>query len=297
MTSVAVVAHRGKGPADGLQGLRRQLVDRGFDHPLWFEVDKSKRAGKCARQAIDDGADLLIAWGGDGTVQRCVDAVAGTGVDLGILPVGTANLFANNFGIPLDLPEALNVALHGARRRIDVGNVNGERFGVMAGAGFDALMIKDASRSMKNRLGRLAYVWTGARAARESARAVNIKVDGQRWFKGDASCVLIGNVGTISGGFTVFPDARADDGWLEVGVVTADGMLDWTRVLGRVVTGHAAKSPMVDMAQGRKIDIKFETKTVYELDGGDRPRAKRLEIFVEPAAVSICVPSSNGSGS
>jgi YegS/Rv2252/BmrU family lipid kinase len=290
MSTVAVVAHRRKNLGGGLDELRRLLADGGIDRPLWYEVDKSRRARKAVEQALDDGADLVFAWGGDGTVQRCVDALAGTGVDLAILPAGTANLLASNLGVPKDLAEAVAVGVHGIRRTIDVGRVNGERFAVMAGAGFDAVMTKEADRGMKDRVGRLAYFWTGARAARRDPKPTRIAVDGTRWFDGDASCVLIGNVGTITGGMTAFEDAEPDSGRLEVGVVTAGSMLQWARVLGRMVVGKAERSPMVDTTSGHKIDVRFAKKTVYELDGGDRPSTRRLRVRVEPAALRVCVP-------
>ena len=95
----------------------------------------------------------MFAWGGDGMVQRCVDVLAGTEASLAIIPAGTANLFATNLGIPKDIQQAVALGLRGERRRLDVGRFNGERFAVMAGAGFDAAMIRDAG-SLKDRLGR-----------------------------------------------------------------------------------------------------------------------------------------------
>ena len=291
MTSVAVVAHRRKSLGDGLGELRRLLDAEGVDRPIWYEVNKSRLARDAAKAAVSDGADLLFAWGGDGTVQRCVDALAGSGVELAILPAGTANLLASNLGVPKDLAAAVQIGLHGARRTIDVGKVNGEHFAVMAGAGFDAFMTKEADRGLKDRVGRLAYVWTGAKAARRDPRPTRIDVDGHTWFDGGASCVLIGNVGTITGGITAFPNAELDSGRLELGVVTAGGAVQWARVLGRMVTGRAERSPMVDVTAGRKIDVHFGKKTVYELDGGDRPARKRLKVRVEPGALRVCVPA------
>jgi YegS/Rv2252/BmrU family lipid kinase len=290
MTSVAVVAHRRKDLAGGLPELRRLLAERGVDTPLWYEVKSSRRAGREARRAVEQGADLLFAWGGDGTVQRCIDAVAGTGVDLAIVPAGTANLLASNLGIPKDLGAAVVTGLYGVRRPIDVGRVNGERFAVMAGAGFDALMTADADRRLKKRVGQLAYIWTGARATRLPARRTRIDVDKQPWFDGKASCVLLGNVGTVAGGITAFEDAHPDDGRLDVGVVTADGMVQWARVLGRLVAGRAERSPLVRTTTGRRIDVRFDTATVYELDGGARAPVKKLKVRIEPAALRVCVP-------
>ena len=102
-------------------------------------------------------------WGGDGTVQRAIDAVAGKPVSLAILPAGTANLLATNLGLPDDLEACVRIGLHGARRGLDVGKVNGEHFAVMAGAGLDAMMIRAADAGLKDRVGRIAYVWTGAK--------------------------------------------------------------------------------------------------------------------------------------
>ena len=128
MTSVAVIAHGRKTFGDGLAELRRRLDAEVGGDVLWHEVEKSRLAPKVAKRCLEAGADLILVWGGDGTVQRVVDTVAGSGVTLGILPAGTANLLAHNLGIPIDLDGALDVALHGARRDLDVGVVNGERF-------------------------------------------------------------------------------------------------------------------------------------------------------------------------
>src|SRR5690554_1856777 len=110
MTRVAVIAHAEKRLGGGLPELRSALRRRGID-PLWYEVPKSKKATKCVRRALTAGADLLVVWGGDGMVQRCADAAAGSGASLGILPAGTANLLASNLGIPKDVEAALDIAL------------------------------------------------------------------------------------------------------------------------------------------------------------------------------------------
>ena len=152
MSRVAVVAHSGKSLGGGLPELREVLAREGVTDPLWHEVTKSRKAPKRARRALRDGAEVIFVWGGDGMVQRCVDALAGTQAVVAILPAGTANLLASNLGIPADLAEAVWVGLHGDRRPLDTGSVNGEHFAVMAGAGFDASMIKRADRGMKDRM-------------------------------------------------------------------------------------------------------------------------------------------------
>jgi YegS/Rv2252/BmrU family lipid kinase len=291
---VAVIAHSRKSLGGGLTELRERLVQEGLDDPIWYEVQKSRQAPKRVRQAIAEGASLLLLWGGDGTVQRSLNALPKREPPpIAVLPAGTANLFANNLGIPIDLEKALDVALHGADRRLDVGQVNDERFGVMAGAGFDARMIAEADRGMKDRVGRVAYAWTGLRATRAGRQPITVDVDGQRWFKGKASCVLVGNLGTIMGGVSAFDDARPDDGRLEVGVVTASGPWQWARVLTRMAVGRSDKSALVNMTSGRRIDVQFKDKTPYELDGGTRPATRRLKIRTEPGAITIRVPAES----
>ena len=166
------------------------------------------------------------------------------------MPAGTANLFAANLGIPEDLEEAVRIGMRGGDTTLDLGKVNGEHFAVMAGAGFDGEMIRDADKGLKNRLGRLSYAWTGARHVRDSAVPMRVEVDGAEWFAGAASCVLLGNVGTITGGIRAFDDARPDDGRLEVGVATAEGAWEWLRTLGKMAAGRSDSSPFVKITTG-----------------------------------------------
>ena len=290
METVAVVAHAGKSMGGGLPELRDLLAREGISDPLWYEVPKSRKAPKRVRQAIADGAGLIFIWGGDGMVQRCIDTVAGTEAELAILPAGTANLLAANLRIPDDLADAVRVGLHGGLRKLDTGSVNGEHFAVMAGAGFDASMIKDVSGKMKRRFGRAAYLYTGTKNL--SARRVKaaIEVDGQRFFKGRVSCVLVGNVGKILGGIEAFPGARPDDGLLELGVVTAKNPVEWARTLTRVALGKPGKSPFVQVTRGKRFRLRCDRPFPYELDGGARPAAKMIRIKVHPASVRIRVP-------
>jgi YegS/Rv2252/BmrU family lipid kinase len=292
MTSIAVVAHSAKTLGGGLGELRETLAREGFANPQWYEVAKSREAPKFARRAFKEGADVVFVWGGDGTVQRCIDALAGKSATIAILPAGTANLLATNLDVPKDLAEAVQVGLHGHRRPIDTGSVNGERFAVMAGAGFDALMIKEADGGLKDRIGRAAYLWTGTKSVTAQRVKTTIAVDGKRYFKGPLSCVLIGNVGQVIGGVKAFKGARPDDGVLELAMVTAKNPVQWARTLGRLAAGKAEKSPFVNMTRGKKFTIVFDRKFLYELDGGTRPAVKKLRVKVRPASIFICVPTT-----
>jgi diacylglycerol kinase (ATP) len=289
---VGVVANPAKTLGGGLLELRRALDRAGVADPLWHEVPKSSKAPAALERMLADGAKLVFAWGGDGLVQRCIDVLAGSDVPLAVLPAGTSNLLATNLGLPLDIEDAVEVGLHGQRRRIDVGRLNGERFAVMAGSGIDAAMIRDTDGGLKDRLGRVAYVWTGLKNLRSEPFGADVKVDGVSWFKGDATCVLIGNLGRLFGGIEVFADARPDDGKLEVGVITADGFTQWARTAARTVVANAEASPFVQATRAESVKVKLNRKVTYELDGGDRAKTKSLKVKVEPAAVTLCVPRS-----
>jgi diacylglycerol kinase (ATP) len=291
--TVAVVAHARKSFGGGLGELRQALAREGVTDPLWFEVKKSRKAPKYARRAREQGADVIFVWGGDGTVQRCIDAVAGTDATLAILPAGTANLLATNLEIPTDLGEAVRVGLYGRRKPLDTGSVNGEHFAVMAGAGFDARMIRDADRGMKDRIGRAAYLYTGARNLNTPRVNATIDVDGTRFFRGRVSCVLVGNVSKVLGGVEAFTGARPDDGLLDLGVITARNPVEWARTLGRVALGKAEGSPFVKLSRGRKFRVRFDRPLPYELDGGAHAPVSKLRIKVHPAAVRICVPPTD----
>jgi diacylglycerol kinase (ATP) len=290
MIKAAVIAHAGKSFGGGLPKLRSELERQGITDPLWIEVPKSRYAPKQVKRALAEGTELIFVWGGDGTVQRCVDAAAGSDAALAILPAGTANLLATNLGIPQDIEQAVHIGLRGERRKLDVGRFNGEKFAVMAGAGFDASMIQQADGSLKERLGRVAYVWTGSQQLRAKPFKAKIEVDGVPWYAGAASCILVGNVGRLFGGVEVFANARPDDGRLELGVVNADSVTDWVRTLARTAVGQAERSPLVQATSAKKIKVKLNRKVLYEIDGGDREKVKSFGIKVEPAAVTICLP-------
>ena len=291
--NVAVVAHAGKSLGGGLPEFRRVLAAEGVSDPFWCEVQKSRKAPAQVRRALDDGAELVFAWGGDGMVQRCVDVLAGSDATLAIVPAGTANLFARNLGLPKTIEGAVAVGLRGKRMKLDLGRFQGDRFAVMAGVGFDAAMIRSADGGLKDRVGRVAYVWTGSQSLRAKPFHAEIEVDGVDWYAGKASCILVGNVSRILGGIEVFEDAHPDDGLLELGVVSAEGILEWGRTLARTALGSASRSPFVQETKARSIRVKLGRKVLYELDGGDRRKVKSFKVKVEPGAVNICVPDDS----
>ena len=293
MTTLGVLAHKRKTLGDGLGELRRVLADAGYSDPLWCGVEKSKQAPNQVRRMLDSGIERLLVWGGDGTVRRCIDTIVAEDakLELAILPAGTANLLALALGIPQNVREAVDTALHGLPQPIDIGLVNGEAFAVMAGTGFDALMIRDADDA-KDRLGRLSYILAGIKNIGRAPAKVKVRVDGEKWFEGPAVCVLVGNVGRILGGVELFPNARCDDGVLDVGVLSARRRTDWLRVGLRAVLGRIESSPLVQITPATKVTIRLDRKMPWEVDGGARQPTKKLKVSVLPGRVPILVPAS-----
>ena len=289
---VAVIAHAGKSFGGGLPELRRSLDRRGVHDLRWREVPKSRKAPKQVRKALEWGAELIFLWGGDGLAQRSIDALDGADVPVALLPAGTANLLASSLGIPKNVEQAVDVGLRGERRRIDVGRINGETFAVMAGAGLDAQMIADADGALKDRLGRLSYIWTGLRNLGAEPFTATVSVEGERWYRGEANCVLVGNVGKLFAGLEVFEDSHDDDGLLEVGVLAASGVVATARTMARVAVKTVDDAPHARTTKASKVEIRFDRKVLYEVDGGDREKVRSLEISVIPRGLLVCVPAA-----
>jgi diacylglycerol kinase (ATP) len=289
---VAVVVHAGKTFGGGLRELRKVLVEAGHRKPLWYEIAKSRKAPKAVRRAVKEGAELVFVWGGDGMVQRCVDALNGSAVPIAILPAGTGNLLATNLGIPKDVARAVEIGLNGTRRKLDLGVMNGERFAAMAGAGFDAITMRDTDSAEKEKLGRVAYFRSSLKAIQAKSVRMRIRLDGEVWFTGKASCVLIGNIGTVTGGLEVLAEASPSDGHLDLGVVTAKNAWEWVKVFSEVAVARSDESHFIEKARGQRIDVKLKRRRRYELDGGVRSRTKRLKVRIEAGAITVCVPAS-----
>jgi YegS/Rv2252/BmrU family lipid kinase len=294
---IGVVVHAEKTLGGGLEELRSALADAGHADPPWYEVPKSKKAPKAIRKMVkDDGVDRVLVWGGDGTVRRAIDTIISRKLDasIAILPAGTANLLATNLDIPIDLRAAVDIAVHGEARPMDVGQMNEAYFAVMAGAGFDALMIRDAEEgALKERFGKAGYVVAGIRNRDVSPAVATIEVDGELWYHGDASCVLVANVGTILGGLKAFPEASPVDGRLNVGVVAARSASEWLRLMASATVRRAAASSLTEMVTASELTISFDRTLPWEVDGGDRKRTATYEVRCVPQGIRICQPTSH----
>jgi diacylglycerol kinase (ATP) len=245
-----------------------------------------------AERAVAAGASTVVACGGDGTVRAVLQAVAGSQTTLAVVPLGTGNLLASNLDLPVGL-DAVSDAVDGPTRRLDVGTVNGERFAVMAGVGFDAAMIRDAAPAIKRRFGSVAYVFSAVRNVPAKLTRATLDVDGRTVWKGRTAMVLVGNCSTVTGGLEVFPDGKPDDGVLEVAVLSARKLRDWTSVFWRLLRNKPQRPELVARFKGTRVSVSMVSAMPYELDGEDRPATNQLDFTIEPSALSVRV-AGNG---
>jgi len=289
MTHTVVVVNPTKVEATQHRTLLRALAHEGIDDVSFEETTVEDPGMGQSRRAVESGAGLVIAWGGDGTVMACVSGMAGSDTPLAIVAGGTGNLLARNLDIPLGLVEGVEVAVHGRRRRIDVGVVGEEKFAVMAGVGFDAAMLRDASEKTKARIGPVAYVISGLSNLSEHGFDCTVTVDDQEPRRRRARTVLVGNVGKLQGGLPVLPDAVPDDGLLDIVVISPRTTLQWVQVAVRVAIRRPHPRHM-DTLRGRRILIESQTPQPYELDGDVRGETTSLLCEVLPEALTLCVP-------
>jgi diacylglycerol kinase (ATP) len=279
---VHVVVNPASGAATEMDELRAAFPDG----VVWHETTEHDPGLGQASEAVAAGASTVVACGGDGTVRAVLEALAGTDTALGIVPLGTGNLLAANLDLETGV-DAVPDALFGPTRRLDIGTVNGERFAVMTGIGFDAMMIRDADPAVKKRLGSLAYVISAIRHVPARLVGAAVEVDGARVWSGRTAMVLVGNCGTVTGGLDVFPDAEPDDGRLDVAVLSARTVRDWMSVLWRLVRHRSQRPELVARFTGTSIGVRTVRTMAYELDGEDRPPSQALQIGIEPGALIV----------
>lgn len=300
----------------GLSELREQAMlvcsTRYLPQPMWLFTTVEDAGGGAARRAIAAGADVIVAIGGDGTVRAVAAEVAGTGVPLGIIPMGTGNIFARNMDLPLgDIPALLRIALDGRDAAMDVGRVVLNRgpkgvdeehlFLVMAGVGFDAEMVAGADERLKRRLGWLAYFFAALKHL--GARRMNaaVSVDGSPEIEGQMRSVLFANVGKLPGGLILAPDATAEDGLLDA--VTLDaraGIVGWTGLFGNVIAqGAGFRQPTVlkvygasriDHARGSTMTVTLDHLYKVQADGENLGLARKITATADRGALLVRRP-------
>ena len=220
--------------------------------------------------------------------------LAGTGTPFAVVAAGTGNLLARNMGIPLDEVRALRVAFDGADRPIDLIRVRAddkdpEYFCALAGIGIDAAFV-EADEELKRALGYSAYVVQAARNADHAALDTRISIDGRPATTTRAHLVLLGNVGLLQGGIQLIPQARPDDGLMDLLVASPRTMRDAIGLVARVLVRRERRDDRLTRAVARRVEISVDPADRYELDGDPQGTCSRLTAEVAPGALVLRVP-------
>lgn len=218
-----------------------------------------------AATAVKEGFKTIVAAGGDGTINEVVNGIAGSAVTLGVLPIGTMNVFALDLGIPIGIDKAWDVIRAGHARSIDLPNANGRHWVQMAGVGFDAQVVKETDPEVRKNLGPLSYVLTAALVAGRSPPRLTVAADGQG--RVDGCFVLVGNGRYYGGPYEIFRGGRLDDGQLDVYVFQRMSHIDVIRYINGIVFGAHDRLPDVKVLRGRRVWVEASGRAPVEVDG------------------------------
>ena len=219
-----------------------------------------------ARKAAREGFKRIVAAGGDGTINEVVNGLAGTTAALGLLPIGTVNVFATELGLPAgDLKQCWQIICDGRTRTIDLPSANGKHFVQLAGIGLDAQAVKETSVAFKRSFGPLSYLVSAAQIASRPPPHLVVESKGGPTIEG--SFVLVGNGRLYGGPFPFFKRALIDDGLLDVVVFKRIGYLDIIRYLQDVIFSSSISMPDLEYFQTKRLRVSSEEEVPVEVDG------------------------------
>ena len=265
---------------------------RGWEIEL-LETRSADAGDGATRQAVAAGAQLVFAVGGDGTVRACAQALADSKVPLAIVPRGTANLVATALGIPSSFGAALDVGFGQHERRIDLAIADGTTYAAMAGIGLDAAVVGATAAGLKGTAGWLGYAATGVRRLAGARTRFEIRLDGGEPIGRHARCVVVGNVGLLPGGFVLLPEAKPDDGLLDVGILAPAGLFGWPRVAWRVLRRSPHDDAILERYQAQRVEIAAEAQLPRQADGELIGTAASLTVALAPRGLLVRVPAAH----
>lgn len=302
------------------------LRDAGYAGPVWLETTPAEPGVMQARLAVASGAGLVIAAGGDGTVRAVAAGTARTGVDMAILPLGTANLAARNLGLPVGrLDAALKVAAHGTARRADLVWVSTEPADIPAsappggwseptlgdehacmvvtGIGFDAGLVASTSPELKARIRWGAYAVAAVTNLGSPHMDLVARVretdGGERVERLRGRTVLVANGGRLPAGVTLLREARMDDGVLDVAVIdTIGGVAGWSSLARQVLPPFAAtySDPAralgrVTLRRGLEVIVRLAQPALVQVDGELLAPTRALRARLDAGAILMRRPA------
>ena len=222
-------------------------------------------ADEFARQAVQRGCKIVVAAGGDGTVNEVVNGLAGSDAALGLLPMGTMNVFAAELGLPTNnLRKCWETIEAGHTRMVDLPMANRQAFVQLAGVGFDAQIVQETDRDFRKQFGPLSYLVAATQIISRPPPKLIVESAGKRR---EGSFVLIGNGRYYGGPFVIFKDAKIDDGKLDVLIFKNLGYLDIARYLSGIVFGKHADLHDVEYFQTRRVVVRSAASVPVEVDG------------------------------
>lgn len=291
---VILVNPRASGGQPGI--LRRRLAaafaEKGVHFDI-YETDSSAHAFEVARAAAEAGCRAVAVAGGDGTVAQALRGTARSETPVAILPFGTGNQLAVNFGIPASLEGAVEVAVGGVVEEIDLGRIGDEYFALIAGAGLDAEVMAGATAELKQRLGFAAYLYSGLKTVITPQRAdFRIVADGHE-VEVTATMVLLANVGQLAAGslpveVTVGPRVSFRDGLIDVCIYAPRNLAETARMVWRVARQEYAGDDRMLFLQAREVQVESDPPVAVQIDGepqGETP----IRAEVVPLAGRILV--------
>jgi diacylglycerol kinase (ATP) len=241
-----------------------------------------------ARRGVAEGFDKIVAAGGDGTINEVVNGLAGTDTTLGLLPIGTMNVFATELGLPVhDLERCWSIVQGENTRVVDLPKANHKFFVQLAGVGLDAQVVKETSAQLKRNFGPLSYLIAAAQIAAGQPPKLFIRSEDASIDEG--SFVLVGNGRLYGGPFPFFKHAMLDDGLLDVIVFKRLGYLEIIKYLQDVVFSSEIRVPEVEYFQTRRLQVESDQSVPVELDGeliGNCP----VEFSIRERSLQVLVP-------
>jgi YegS/Rv2252/BmrU family lipid kinase len=229
----------------------------------------TSRAGEAeflARHAVSEGFGKIVAAGGDGTINEIVNGIAGSTATLGLLPVGTMNVFATELGLPAnDLLRCWQIIQENRARPIDLPSANGKHFVQLAGVGLDAQVVKETSRAFKQNFGPLSYMISAAQIA--SRQPPRLRIESENAVTDEGSFVLVGNGRLYGGRFPFFKQAVIDDGLLDVIVFKRLTYVEIIRYLQNVIFTPQITAPEVEYFQTSRLRVSSDEDVPVETDG------------------------------
>jgi diacylglycerol kinase (ATP) len=283
---------RGADPLHDVRETAAWLADHGLPSEVCL-TERPGHAAELARAAVVAGMEMVVAAGGDGTVNDIVQALAGHATALGVLPMGTVNVWAREVGIPLRLDQAREVLAHGVRRRVDLGRAGTRYFLLMAGIGFDAEVARRVERGVLKRAGLKLLEYpaaVGLLGVTHQPARIWMRTGGKRRSV-SALMIIIGNTRLYAGAFTFAKKAVADDGLLDIVIVANGGLLHRASVLLRALLRRATLGPQVRYQRSDLIRLEANRHVPVQVDG-EVIGALPMTFSVAPAALTVVVPAS-----